>query len=310
MRISVIIPCYNVELYVERAIRSVLAQTHPDIELIAVDDGSTDGTRQLLRTMKQELGDRIIVVEQENRGACAARNIGLAKATGEYLQFLDADDVVLPEKLAHQFTMADRSGWAELIVGSSRTMDSSGNLVRLTVQPIVARDPWMDLMSHGLNITSAICWQRVAVEKAGGWKEGLGSSQEYDLMFRMLQQDARVVHDQEVLTEIHQRTGGSISQTGLDRNWERYVDLRSRIVEHLRNTRPDLDLQPYLQVLFDSIRTLYLHAPERAVALYKSHMPRGFVPQRSPATGKGYLLLHRLFGFSWANRLRCLLRRG
>jgi glycosyltransferase involved in cell wall biosynthesis len=310
MRISVIIPCYNVEHYVERAVRSVLAQTHPDIELITVEDGSTDGTRQILRSLKQDLGDRIIVIEQENRGACAARNVGLAKATGEYLQFLDADDVLLPEKLEHQVTMADRSGWAELIVGSSRIMDPSGNTVRMTIQPIGARDPWMDLMSHGLNTTSAICWQRSAVEKAGGWKEGLGSSQEYDLMFRMLQQGVRVVHDPEVLTEIHQRPGGSISQTGLERNWERYVDLRIRIVEHLRNTHPDLDLQPYLQVLFDSIRILHIHSPQRAKEIHRAQFPDGFVPNRSPATGNGYLLLHRLFGFNWANRLRGLFRRG
>ncbi|HRO99003.1 MAG TPA: glycosyltransferase family A protein [Flavobacteriales bacterium] len=310
MRISVIIPCYNVERYVERAVRSVLAQTHPDIELIVGDDGSTDGTRERLRALKEELGDRITVLEQENRGACAARNTGLAKATGELVQFLDADDVLLPSKLAHQASVAERSGRPAPVIGSSRIIDPVGNSVRTVVQQPGDRDPWMDLMSHGLNITSTNLWKRAAVEQAGGWREGLGSSQEYDLMFRMLQQGARVVHDPEVLTEIHQRPGGSISQTGLDRNWERFVDLRVRIVEHLRKTRPDLDLQPYLQVLFDSIRTLYLHAPDRAVALYKSHMPRGFVPQRSPATGKGYLFLHRLFGFSWANRLRGLLRRG
>lgn len=310
MRISVIIPCYNVERYVERAVRSVLVQTHPDIELIVVDDGSTDGTRERLRALKEELGDRITVLEQENRGACAARNTGLAKATGDFVQFLDADDVLLPSKLAHQASVAERSGRPALVIGSSRIIDPVGNTVRTVVQQPGDRDPWMDLMSHGLNITSTNLWKRVAVEQAGGWREGLGSSQEYDLMFRMLQQGARVVHDPEVLTEIHQRPGGSISQTGLDRNWERFVDLRVRIVEHLRKTRPDLDLQPYLQVLFDSIRTLYLHAPDRAVALYKSHMPRGFVPQRSPATGKGYLLLHRLFGFSLANRLRGLLPRS
>ena len=310
MRISVIIPCYNVERYVERAVRSVLAQTHPDIELIVVDDGSTDGTRERLRALKEELGDRITVLDQENRGACAARNTGLAKATGDLVQFLDADDVLLPGKLSHQASVAERSGRPALVVGSSRIIDPAGNTVRTVVQQPGDRDPWMDLMSHGLNITSTNLWERAAVEQAGGWREGLGSSQEYDLMCRMLQQGARVVHDPEVLTEIHQRPGGSISQTGLDRNWERFVDLRVRIVEHLRRTRPDLDLRPYLQVLFDNIRTLYLHAPERAVELYQAHLPHGFVPQRSPATGNGYLLLHRLFGFSRANRLRSLLRRG
>jgi hypothetical protein len=260
--------------------------------------------------MKQELGDRIIVVEQENRGACAARNVGLAKATGEYLQFLDADDVLLPGKLAHQAALAEQHGRPGILVGSHVLLDSEGRTVHLEVHNSKPRDVWMDLMSHRMGVTSQNLWSKQAVIGVGGWAEGLRSSQEYDLMFRLLKNDARVVYDPEVLTEIHQRTSGSISQTGVEHNWERFVDLRIRIIEHLRSTRPDPELEPYLQVLFDSIRTLYLHAPERAVALYKSHMPRGFVPRRSPATGKGYLLLHRLFGFSWANRLRGLLRHG
>jgi hypothetical protein len=94
----------------------------------------------------------------------------------------------------------------------------------------------------------------------------------------------------------------------VDRNWGRFVELRARILDHLRATRPDLDLRPYQQVLFDSIRTLYLHAPEQAIELYHRLLPKGHVPQRSTATGSVYLLLHRLFGFELANRLRSLLR--
>jgi glycosyltransferase involved in cell wall biosynthesis len=310
MRISVIIPCHNVERYVERAVRSVLMQTHRDIELIVVDDGSTDGTRERLRSLKQELGEQITVIEQENRGACAARNAGSARASGVYTQFLDADDVLLPGKLAHQAALVEQQGWPDILVGGHVLLDAEGRTIGSEVQTQAPRDPWMDLMAHRSGGTCQNLWRRSAVEQVGGWTEGLRSSQEYDLMFRMLQHGAAMAYDPEVLTEIHQRPGGSISQTGLDRNWERFVDLRVRIVDHLRRTRPDLDLQPYLQVLFDSIRTLYLYAPERAVALYQAHMPHGFMPQRSPATGSGYLLLHRLFGFSWANRLRVLLRRG
>jgi glycosyltransferase involved in cell wall biosynthesis len=308
MRISVIIPCYNVERYVERAITSVFAQTHRDLQVIAVNDGSSDGTLTLLRELASRFSGKLTVIEQKNQGACAARNAGLAMAEGSYLQFLDADDVLLPEKLEHQAALADREGLPEIIIGSHMLIDHRGGILRTELQTTASTDPWLDLMAHRCGGTSQNLWSRKAVQGVGGWSEGLGSSQEYDLMFRMLQHGARVVHDREVLTEIHQRPGGSISQMAVDRNWVRFVELRARILDHLRITRPDLDLRPYQQVLFDSIRTLYLHAPDQAIELYHRLRPKGYVPQRSTATGGGYLFLHRLFGFTLANKLRSFLR--
>jgi glycosyltransferase involved in cell wall biosynthesis len=310
MRVSVIIPCYNVSGFVARAVKSVRCQTHPDLELIAVDDGSTDGTMDELLRLSREAGTPLTIIRQKNLGACAARNSGLVSATGDFIQFLDADDVLLPDKITHQVDLARREGGADLIIGSHATFDAQGSSLGRTTQHPHHRDVWLDLMSHRMGGTCQNLWSKQAVIGVGGWAEGLRSSQEYDLMFRLLKNDARVVYDPEVLTEIHQRTSGSISQTGIEHNWERFVDLRIRIIEHLRSTRPDPELEPYLQVLFDSIRTYYLHAPDRAVAIYETHMPTGFIPVRSTATGAGYLLLHRLLGFRRANRLRSLFARG
>src|ERR1700704_1423104 len=95
-RISVILPVYNREQTVARAIRSVLAQTWTSLELIVVDDGSTDGTRDVLRSF----GSQITVIEQPHAGAYAARNRGLREARGELIAFIDSDDVWLPDRLA------------------------------------------------------------------------------------------------------------------------------------------------------------------------------------------------------------------
>lgn len=94
--VSVIIPLYNKGKYIERALSSVLAQTFPPLEIIVVDDGSTDdGTERVLKLNSSE----IILIRQENRGPGAARNIGMAKAMGKYVVFLDADDEWLPSFL-------------------------------------------------------------------------------------------------------------------------------------------------------------------------------------------------------------------
>ncbi len=96
--ISVIIPTYNRAALLIEAVESVLAQTWSDFELIVVDDGSTDDTPQCLK----KYSDRLIYLRQENRGVSAARNYGIANARGEWLAFLDSDDLWLPRKLAAQ----------------------------------------------------------------------------------------------------------------------------------------------------------------------------------------------------------------
>lgn len=304
MRISIVIPCYNAESFVQRALQSALEQTHPDVEIICVDDGSRDATLHVLNDFQGRFPDKIKVVNQANQGACAARNNGLAQSSGTYIEFLDADDSLMPGKLAHQADLATKRGLPDLIIGSSITRASDGSVVEHDIQRDAGRDPWMDLMQHKLGGTPQNLWKRAALVAVNGWNTQMASSQEYDLMFRLLANGASIAFDDTVLTEIHQLPGGSISRSNPDRNWARFVELRASIIRHLSNSTPTLDTRPHYQVLFDSIRTLYPYAPARAVELYREHVPKDFKPGPSPATGKGYLLLHNVFGFAWANRLR------
>ena len=97
--VSIIIPCYNAERYISETLESALNQTWPHIEIVAVNDGSTDNTLQILQNYKQ---DNIIITNQSHKGASAARNHGLSLATGKYIQFLDADDLLSPHKIEKQ----------------------------------------------------------------------------------------------------------------------------------------------------------------------------------------------------------------
>lgn len=94
MIVSVVIPVYNVKLYLERCVQSVLCQTYRDLEIILVDDGSTDGSGELCDTIAQR-HKNIMVVHQENQGLSGARNSGIRKATGDYIIFIDSDDTWL-----------------------------------------------------------------------------------------------------------------------------------------------------------------------------------------------------------------------
>jgi glycosyltransferase involved in cell wall biosynthesis len=114
MRFSVLIPVCNREEYVRQAIDSVLSQDFSDYELIVIDDGSTDQTPDVLRSY----GARVKTIYQENRGGQAARNVGAAGAEGEYLAFLDSDDLLLPGALATYDQVIKAFDFPALILGS------------------------------------------------------------------------------------------------------------------------------------------------------------------------------------------------
>src|SRR4051794_31437339 len=101
--VSVLIPAYNVERWIGQALLSALRQTWPRIEVIVIDDGSTDRTAEVAHSVRSRV---IRIVSQPNAGACAARNAALALAQGTYIQWLDADDLLHPEKIARQLARA------------------------------------------------------------------------------------------------------------------------------------------------------------------------------------------------------------
>ena len=117
--VSVIIPTYNQREYLVQAIESVLAQTYESVEVIVVDDGSTDDTAQAVATM----GRAVRYIRQSNRGAAASRNAGIAHATGQYVAFLDHDDLWMPQKLAMQVSLFGEDAKLGLVYSAIRFFD-------------------------------------------------------------------------------------------------------------------------------------------------------------------------------------------
>lgn len=116
--VSVILPVYNRGGWVARAVESVLAQTHRNLELLVVDDGSTDGTRRVL----ERFGPRVRVLEQPHAGAEAARNLGLKHARGEFIAFIDSDDVWYADRLSRQLPLFGREE-VGLVFGNAALVD-------------------------------------------------------------------------------------------------------------------------------------------------------------------------------------------
>jgi glycosyltransferase involved in cell wall biosynthesis len=126
VKITVLMPVYNAAGYIAEAIESVLLQTFRDFELLIVNDGSTDGTTNVIRSFND---DRIVLIEQENQGVAAALNNGLRHARADYIARFDADDICYPERLEKQYHFI-RSNPDYIVVGSAADyMDATGNYI-------------------------------------------------------------------------------------------------------------------------------------------------------------------------------------
>jgi glycosyltransferase involved in cell wall biosynthesis len=127
MKVSVIIPCYNQGRFLAEALQSVLDQDYPDKEIIIVNDGSTDETRQVAARFEKF----ITYIEQPNLGAASARNAGIRRAQGEYIAFLDADDVCLPGRLSLEVDILEQRPEVGLVATDAYLIDSSGKILGL-----------------------------------------------------------------------------------------------------------------------------------------------------------------------------------
>ncbi len=180
--VSIIIPCYNAERYIAEAIDSALAQTYPKIEVIVIDDGSTDGSLAVIRSF----GDRIRWETGPNRGACAARNRGIALARGALIQFLDADDLLHPNKLERQVPHALKTG-ANAISFCLGVTDKGDSYLDWQYGRLYdsTRDQ-VDFVLGGILQTTAPLHWRTQLEAVDGFDEVLPCAQEFDLHLRLV----------------------------------------------------------------------------------------------------------------------------
>lgn len=180
--VSVIIPVFNGETYIVETIESVLNQTYPSFELIVVDDGSTDDTQHIL----QAYHTRLRYVYQSNSGVSAARNYGLSLARGEYIVFLDADDVLLPTKLADQVTCLDQESTVGSVHSGWHLIDSQGKCID-TVEPW-REAPQLDLaawLTWCPFYLPAMLFRRGWLERTGGFDPTLPQAEDVDMLLRM-----------------------------------------------------------------------------------------------------------------------------
>lgn len=186
--VSVVIPAYNRAHCVAAAVESVFAQTFKDVEVIAVDDGSSDGTGDVL----EKFGQRIHLIRQDNRGASSARNTGVRAARGKWIAFLDSDDRWYPDKLGRQITALEKYNSK---VCFTRSINNQGKLLRDvdSISP-VARESELLYVENAVDsvclaprhpLIQTMVADKTLLEKIGLFDESFPAAEDAELIFRL-----------------------------------------------------------------------------------------------------------------------------
>ncbi|MCQ8191125.1 glycosyltransferase family 2 protein [Streptomyces rugosispiralis] len=175
--VSVVIPCYDYGHYLPQAVESVLAQTYPDWELVVVDDGSTDDTAAVARSLiADHPGRRIRLLEQANAGVSAARNAGIAATTGRYVLPLDADDMIAPTMLERTVTVLERH--PDIAIVSTDLSVFTDDDLPAQVLELPAYD--RDLLLRRLIMFYCSLYRREVWQAVGGYVEDMRAGEDWD----------------------------------------------------------------------------------------------------------------------------------
>jgi glycosyltransferase involved in cell wall biosynthesis len=183
-KVSVIIPNYNYSQYIGEAVESVLSQTYANVEIIVVDDGSKDNSLEILETF----GNKIKVIAQQNAGVSAARNNGVANSDGEFIAFLDADDVWLPEKLEKQIERFSTDNSLGLVHVAVQDIDAKGNNLDIHLDGLsgnVSHEILLLERSVVLGGGSGIMIPRKVFDEVGGFDSRLSTSADWDIFYQI-----------------------------------------------------------------------------------------------------------------------------
>ncbi len=302
--VTIGIPSYNSERWIRQCVESALNQTWTNKEVIVVDDGSSDSSPAIL----EEFGDTIRLIAGGHQGANHARNKALQASRGEWMQYLDADDYLEPEKIADQMAHV---GSAQVIYSPVWMEDlNRGTRTASAIDPNT--DLFCQWISWQMPQTGGMLWHRKTQLAIGGWNEAMPCCQEHELYLRALQNR---------LALVYHPTPHAVyrlwSEETLCRKDPRLVlrvrsDLIAKLEEWMRSQTlwTETHRQTAGQAYLEMSRTFAKYDLAEAAEYHRAHRRKRQIVLHGPAAPLSYRLMYRLLGFTAAERIASALRKS
>lgn len=306
--VSILIPAYNSGRWIGDTLRSAVGQTHANLEVIVVDDGSTDETAALVGSISD---DRLKLIQQENSGACVARNRALEESKGDYIQFLDADDLLAPDKIEKQLTrLAEEphgtvatSGWTRFYDGDiSSAVNENRHDWKDYDEPI----DWLIDSGLGRGTMPVHAWliPRIVAEKAGPWNESLRINQDGEYNTRVVLEASKIAFVPDTLVYYRSGLAGTISRGDSEEALRSLLEATALISSYMLRRRDD-------KVTREAVAGMYRHVSMRAYPRYpqisqkaEREVTRYGGSARLPGGGRGFRLLRDTIGWKSAMRVQ------
>ena len=237
--VSVVIPCYNSESTLRETLDSALGQTYDNIQIVAINDGSTDGTGDILASY----GDRITVLAQQNAGQTVAKINGIEQSTGDYVAFLDSDDLWDAAKISRQVDLMESSPETGLCYTAGHVIDGSGaRMSAFFASPSHRGDCFEELLLQNDIVASSVMVRRAALDKVGTFAPELRACENWELWTRIASEYLVDCVD-EPLTFYRKHGNNMSSKTGHMRDYRLQVVAKNEIRYAGRSARIDRVLQ-------------------------------------------------------------------
>lgn len=307
--VSIIIPCYNAAPWIAATLESARAQTWPHVETIVIDDGSTDDS---LAIAKQFAGHNLRVLAQANAGAAAARNHGLREACGDYIQFLDADDLLAPDKIERQVIA---------LQASSNRLVAAGPWGRFTGAPESAvftpEENWRDssnvewlchnFSGRGMMPPAAWLTPREIVNQAGPWDETLSLNDDGEYFCRVLLASHGVHFVAEARSYYRSGLASSLSRTRSQRAWDSALRSQKSSAHHLLKAEDSPRTRRACADMFARLAyAMYPDCPDM-VTQSETLVAQYGGSNLKPEGGIGFRITASLLGWKQARRLQSWL---
>lgn len=307
-KVSILIPCYNADRWIQQAIESALNQTYSNTEVIVVDDGSTDRSVEIIKTFS----DRINWKTQPNQGGNVTRNRLLELSSGEWIQYLDSDDYLQPTKIEQQVQYLNQNPQADIIYSPSIFEYWNHDISRQEILPIPEpHDPWILLARWYLPQTGSPLWRKQAILDVGGWNPDQPCCQEHELYLRLLKTGQCFEYCPDAGSIYRQWSESTVCKRDKSETFRQRLAIEDAIEQHLKETHqltPER-LHAINQARFECARMIWLTnrswATEVIAKIQQSD--RTFLPSGSAAP-KTYRLTYKLFGFPIAEHIATLKR--
>lgn len=240
--ISIIIPIYNVEKYLEKCLDSVIKQTYDNIEIILIDDGSEDKSKQICDDYAK-IDNRIKVIHKKNEGVSKARNIGIDTSKGEFITFIDSDDYIDKNYIEELYKLCIKNN-SDIAICGVKDEDYDGNIVHVSnkiIKKLNKREILIELLNE--KYFFSVCWAKLYKKSKIGnirFNEMMKIAEDFDFLYKLLDNINVVYVDTTKILYHFLLREGSATRNGFNENWKKEIQLCEKIINDVSKKYEDI----------------------------------------------------------------------